>query len=402
MAESLQPGVYACVIITFVISTITLGLRFYARRIKNVQLWWDDWFAVLSFAGCIAYDISVFFLITKGLGLHLDDLPVSVDEARYYQRMVQEIEEHAYTIAIGAAQLSLLALYWRLFQAITPARLAVLLLTALASTWFIVRLLVAVFQCYPPKFFWDKTIEGKCTVNPAQFFLWSVSTHLVIDVTLIILPAIAGPRNLARSNRNSIAQISRLSLPLVQKAAILCMFMFGFMVMIASIMMLVVSSHYDSYADDTMWNCTPVVVWSAAEVHLSLMTCCLPILRPIVVAFGGWWSQNFRSRGSQASRCTKNNMKLSKLSSSSMRKKNKLGSGDSTCQLATTDTSNETTYIYGQGSGSDTVVEGKRGSVDDGQLESGTSADKGIKVKYEVTLDFTEPEDMTQIRHNTH
>lgn len=53
--------------------------------------------------------------------------------------MVQEVEEHAYTIAIGAAQLSLLALYWRLFQAITPARLAVLLLTALASTWFIVR-----------------------------------------------------------------------------------------------------------------------------------------------------------------------------------------------------------------------------------------------------------------------
>lgn len=73
------------------------------------------------------------------MGLHLDDLPVPVEEARYYQRMVQEIEEHAYTIAIGAAQLSLLALYWRLFQAITPARLAVLLLTALASTWFIVR-----------------------------------------------------------------------------------------------------------------------------------------------------------------------------------------------------------------------------------------------------------------------
>lgn len=66
-----------------------------------------------------------------------------VEEARYYQRMVQEIEEHAYAIAIGAAQLSLLALYWRLFQSITPARLAVLLLTALASTWFIVRVSLA-------------------------------------------------------------------------------------------------------------------------------------------------------------------------------------------------------------------------------------------------------------------
>lgn len=49
--------------------------------------------------------------------------------------------------------------------------------------------MVAVFQCYPPRFFWDKSIDGKCTVNPAQFFLWSVSTHLVIDLALIILPA---------------------------------------------------------------------------------------------------------------------------------------------------------------------------------------------------------------------
>lgn len=94
-------------------------------------------------------------------------------------------------------------------------------------------------------------------------------------------------------------------------------------------------------------------------------------------------------------------MKLSKLSGSSGRNKIKLGSGDSTCELATTDTANDATYIYGQGSGPDTVVEGKRGSVDDYELESGSSAERGIKVKYEVTLDFTEPAETTQTRHNT-
>lgn len=99
-------------------------------------------------AATIAVPLTVHVapVITKGLGLHLDDLPVPVDEARYYQRMVQEIEEHAYTIAIGAAQLSLLALYWRLFQSITPARVAILLLTALASTWFIVRVSFLLFE----------------------------------------------------------------------------------------------------------------------------------------------------------------------------------------------------------------------------------------------------------------
>ncbi|TQV93694.1 hypothetical protein V2A60_004137 [Cordyceps javanica] len=373
-ANPLQPGVYACVIVTFALALTTLALRFYARRSKNVQLWWDDWFALLSFSGCVLYDISVFFLITKGLGLHLDDLPVPVEEARYYQRMVQEIEEHAYTIAIGAAQLSLLALYWRLFQAFARARQVILLLLLLVSTWFLVRLLVAVFQCFPPRFFWDKSIYGDCTVNPKQFFLWSVSTHLAIDLALIILPA---------------TQISRLSLPMIQKAAILGMFMFGFMVMIASIMMLVVSSSYDSYADDTMWNCTPIVVWSAAEVHLSVMTCCLPILRPIVVAFGGWWSHNFRSRGSETSRCTEDSAKRCRPSRSSVGKNNRPASTESACQLATIEPANETTYIYGQGSGPDTIVEGTRRS-DDAQLEYRTGTGPGIKVKYEVTMNYTE------------
>ncbi len=95
-------------------------------------------------------------------------------------------------------------------------------------------------------------------------------------------------------------------------------------------------------------------------------------------------------------------MKLSKLSGQSSRKKHKLGSGESTCQLATTDTANEATYIYGQGAGPDTVVEGKRGSVDEDELEAGTAAEQGIKVKYEVTLDFTEPEDTISTRHSTH
>lgn len=47
--ESLQPGVYACVVTTFTVSFVTLVLRFYARKIKNVMFWWDDWLAVLSF-----------------------------------------------------------------------------------------------------------------------------------------------------------------------------------------------------------------------------------------------------------------------------------------------------------------------------------------------------------------
>jgi hypothetical protein len=43
-------------------------------------------------------------------------------------------------------------------------------------------------------------------------------------------------------------------------------------------MMIVQSVHYDSFAADFMWNCTPVVNWSAIEVHLSIMAGKPPIL----------------------------------------------------------------------------------------------------------------------------
>lgn len=152
------------------------------------------------------------------MGLHLKDLPVTVEAARYYQALVQEVQEHTYTAAIGAAQLSLLALYWRLFQAITSARITIFVLIGTTVVWVIVRVSVArlmkapfssstrlglmranamlcrqtavsVFQCFPPKYFWDKSIDGECTVSAAKYFLGSVSTHLVIDIALIILPA---------------------------------------------------------------------------------------------------------------------------------------------------------------------------------------------------------------------
>ncbi|KAK2609373.1 hypothetical protein QQS21_002154 [Conoideocrella luteorostrata] len=389
MAESIVSGVYASIIATLIPSSLLLTLRFYARRLKRVSLWWDDYLAVLSLAAAVAYDISAFFLITKGLGLHLDDLPVSVGEARFYQAMVQEIEEHTYTIAVGAAQLSLLALYWRLFKSISSARFTIFILTGCASVWVIVRLFVAIFQCFPPHFFWDKSIDGKCTVDPAKFFLWSVSAHLLVDVALMALPA---------------SQISRLLLPWPQKTAIAAMFMFGIAVVVASIMMLVASSRYDSYAADTMWNCTPAVIWSAVEIHLSVMACCLPVMRPVVHAFGGWWGQNFTSRRSAGSAPSRQSVKLGHVHRSTGHT-----DGESTYNLAsmaesnnTNNNNNNTTTlvesgrIYGQGDGVDTTVastgKAKEKLDRDGAMGSTASTrnnDRAILVQYEVNLSFS-------------
>lgn len=69
----------------------------------------------------------------------LADIPSPIEEVIYNFFVVQVVEEHTYTIAIGAAQLSLLALYWRLFKDISDLKWGVLFLVACTSIWIIVR-----------------------------------------------------------------------------------------------------------------------------------------------------------------------------------------------------------------------------------------------------------------------
>ncbi|OAQ57564.1 hypothetical protein VFPPC_12360 [Pochonia chlamydosporia 170] len=48
MTESLQPRIYTSLITILVPALLLVCLRFYARRLKRVKLWWDDYLAVLS------------------------------------------------------------------------------------------------------------------------------------------------------------------------------------------------------------------------------------------------------------------------------------------------------------------------------------------------------------------
>lgn len=78
-------------------------------------------------------------VLKYGLGRKMSDLPIPQEEARYYEPQLQETQEHTYTISIGAAQLSLLVLYWRLFKSDRGAKIAIQVLSALVVGWLIAR-----------------------------------------------------------------------------------------------------------------------------------------------------------------------------------------------------------------------------------------------------------------------
>ena len=53
--------------------------------------------------------------------------------------------------------------------------------------YFLVGMLVAVFECKPVAYFWDKSIHGGTCINQDQFFRWDGVANLLIDFMILTL-----------------------------------------------------------------------------------------------------------------------------------------------------------------------------------------------------------------------
>lgn len=53
--------------------------------------------------------------------------------------------------------------------------------------YYIVDFSVAVFECKPVAYFWNKKIEGGTCINQNQFFRWNGVANLLIDFMILTL-----------------------------------------------------------------------------------------------------------------------------------------------------------------------------------------------------------------------
>ncbi|KAK7943608.1 uncharacterized protein PG986_012721 [Apiospora aurea] len=231
--ESRQPEIYGAVTITLIASTSALALRLIARRMKRIALWYDDYLAITAWAAALAYDIGAFIWLELGLGLHLDEIHISFELADHYRELFQFILEQAYTVSIAGSQLSLLALYWRAFGPALESRLCIVAIASCSILWFLCRIFIVTFQCNPPEAKWSYSVKGdNCPIDTGKFFLATVTSHLIIDVLLMILPA-------------------------------LCF---------SSAKMMSAGITYDAESRDVFWLETDPALWSAVEINLSIIT----------------------------------------------------------------------------------------------------------------------------------
>ena len=57
---------------------------------------------------------------------------------------------------------------------------------------FLVCVLVAVFECHPVSFYWDKSIKNGSCINETQFYRWNGVANLLVDFVIwsLTLPVI--------------------------------------------------------------------------------------------------------------------------------------------------------------------------------------------------------------------
>ncbi|KAF2489885.1 hypothetical protein BU16DRAFT_544240 [Lophium mytilinum] len=263
--QSRQTDAYACLAITFFAALLCMALRLAARRVTKVPLWYDDWLGIIAFMFAMVWSGLLIWWLQSGFGLFLIEIDMPVDQVLERSKLILWNAEIFYAFSLAFSKLSILAFYWRMFKN-SNIKKPIIVLFVSAIVWLILRTFMAIFHCVPVQAFWKSNVKGTCNINDSKFFFGTVLAHLIIDIAILILP---------------IMQIRKLQLPITKKAAVIAMFMFGFFVCIASIVVLSESLKYDTSSPEMAWNVAPIIIWATAEVNLAIVSACLPMLRPI-------------------------------------------------------------------------------------------------------------------------
>ncbi|KAI0426859.1 hypothetical protein F5Y09DRAFT_317859 [Xylaria sp. FL1042] len=246
-----------------VLSFTAVAARLASRRMKRSRLLVADYLVI---AGLLCTWVLSLIVIegklrTKsGLGRHIQQ----VADADIRQILIGLfVAELFYSIGFTVIKLSIIALYRQLF----PTRFMLLSTTFLAIfviLWGAALLLVTIFSCTPVHGFWDIDVHAKC-VDSKWFFIGNAIPNILADVFLLLLP---------------IHDVWKLKLDRESKIAVSGIFTLGGFVIVASGLRIYFTLAFDPM--DPTWTYVGLTLWSAVEMNVAVISCCLPMVRPVI------------------------------------------------------------------------------------------------------------------------
>ncbi|KAK4156609.1 hypothetical protein C8A00DRAFT_12471 [Chaetomidium leptoderma] len=256
-----QPSVIAAVAVMLFLSTVTISLRFYTRRVVLGFLGIDDWMILAAFVcGASAAKrparTESIFAFGRPVLLMTEDEMSSNRLEEWYTFLL-------YAASLSCSKISILLLYRR-FLILGWARICnnvVLAIVVACSIWVMITSLI---NCIPLRAVWDKTIEGKCLSLHVKY--GSSYAHVITDFMIFVLP---------------IPFVISLKLGRRQKIGLMLVFCVGFVACLISVIRIVVLSLMD--LSDMTHQLASLAVWGAVEVNLAIICACLTTLKPLIV-----------------------------------------------------------------------------------------------------------------------
>ncbi|ORY66099.1 uncharacterized protein BCR38DRAFT_456740 [Pseudomassariella vexata] len=256
------------------LTTVIIGLRYYAKRFTSVSFGTDDVFLIAAYVlnlGMCA--LGIVMVKIAGVGRHV--IFIEENNPALLTKWAQCILafEILYFSSVAMPKLAILFLYLRVFNWKGPMRVVALGLIVVVAGTGLGLVLTACFQCRPINFWWDHTIVGGTCIDVQAFFHASSIPQFVLDFFIMGLP---------------LKTIWDLKMPTYKRLALVLIFMVASFGVVASIIRAKTFFQTSAFSDRTFAS-VELVGWSIIETGTYIIATCLPHLRPLIVKYTPQW-----------------------------------------------------------------------------------------------------------------
>ncbi|KAK3316978.1 hypothetical protein B0H66DRAFT_308719 [Apodospora peruviana] len=265
------PALIIVELFTLSLALICLTLRLYAKVCVLRKPNWDDLFMVLAAIFGTGMTITVILANTLyGWNHHIWDLTIP---DLITARKVSFAAQLLYLCATALSKISILLSYNKLAVIGSPlyhlSRISIGLIGAGQFSFTIVLLT----QCVPTSSYWNITkLNDDCPVTEGIFLMSQAVFTVLSDLTVWVLP---------------LPTFYYARLPLGQRIALIVLFSFGAVVVLAAVLRTYWLWHAVGETWDATWDAYDEWIWTAVEVHVGITCGCVPWLKSLVTFWKG-------------------------------------------------------------------------------------------------------------------
>ncbi|KAI1750013.1 hypothetical protein F4782DRAFT_264717 [Xylaria castorea] len=263
-------AIYVVIILLAFLATLSVALRFWARRLMRLAWGIDDYLALIALVIQHGAEAGTIVCVELG-GLGRDTRLFTIGNPNatvYFYQSIFAIEVF-YALSSPIIKLSVLAFYWRIFPTRTM-KVACIVLASASIAWAVVIGIVDFLQCQPLHAFWNVELQQspdtKC-INIILFWLGNSAANCAIDLVTLILP---------------IHEVIKLHSSVSRKIGICAVFLLGGVAFAASLTRTIstIVLYYVGVTNPTKQLVLPGGS-TVVEVYVAVIGACLPTLIPV-------------------------------------------------------------------------------------------------------------------------